>query len=58
MAEMNKLATAAMAIAVISSVLLTFGGIKLMRRKATRNRGYLMLGAAAVLLMNVMIWTV
>lgn len=58
MTEMNNLTTAAMAIAVISSALLIFGGIKLMRRQATRKRGYLMLGAAAVLIMNVMIWTV
>ncbi|MES2001759.1 MAG: hypothetical protein V4444_05560 [Pseudomonadota bacterium] len=58
MTEMNNLTTAAMAVAVISSALLTFGGIKLMRRQTTRKRGYLMLGAAAVLIMNVMIWTV
>ena len=47
-----------MAIAVISSVLLAIGGIKLARKPDTRTRGFLMLGAAAVLLMNVMIWTV
>ena len=56
--ELQNLTSAAMAIAVISAFLLAIGGIKLARKKETRTRGFLMLGAAAVLLMNVMIWTV
>lgn len=56
--EMSNLTSAATAVAMISAVLLAFGGIRLVRGKATRRRGYLMLGAAAVILMNVMIWTV
>jgi hypothetical protein len=56
--ELQNLTGAAMAVAVISSVLLAIGGIKLARKPDTRTRGFLMLGAAAVLLMNVMIWTV
>ena len=56
--EMTNLTTAAMAIAMISAALLAIGGIKLARDKSTRARGLLMLGAAAVLIMNVMIWTV
>ena len=56
--EMTNLTTAAMAIAMISAALLAFGGIKLVRARTTRTRGVLMLGAAAVLVMNVMIWTV
>ena len=40
------------------AALLAFGGIKLVRTKPTRTRGLLMLGAALVLVMNVMIWTV
>ncbi len=56
--EMSNLTAAAMAVAVIAAVLLAYGGIRLAIRGATRTRGYLMLGAAAVILMNVMIWTV
>ncbi len=56
--EMNNLTATAMAVAVISAVLLAFGGSRLARSHSTRTRGYLMLGAAAVLIMNVMIWTV
>jgi high-affinity Fe2+/Pb2+ permease len=46
-----------MAIAMIAAFLLAFGGIKLALRKEDRGRGFLMLGAAAVLVMNVLIWT-
>ena len=56
--EMTNLTTAAMAIAMISAALLGIGGIKLASAKPTRTRGLLMLAAAAVLVMNVMIWTV
>ena len=56
--EMTNLTTAAMAIAMISAALLGIGGIKLVSAKPTRTRGLLMLAAAAVLVMNVMIWTV
>ena len=47
-----------MAIAVIASFLLAFGGIRLARSRQTRTRGALMIIAALVILMNVMIWTV
>lgn len=56
--ELSNLTTAALAVAMISAGLLMVGGIKLARTKATRPRGLLMLAAAAVLIMNVMIWTV
>lgn len=46
-----------MAIAVISSFLLTVGGIRLAMRGQARRRGVLMLVAAAVLFANVLIWT-
>ena len=46
-----------MAIAMIAAFLLVFGGIKLIGRRQDRGRGFLMLGAAAVLVMNVLIWT-
>jgi hypothetical protein len=47
-----------MAVAVIASLLLTYGAIRLIARRETRTRGWLMLAAAFVILMNVMIWTV
>lgn len=56
--ELSNLTTAAMAVAMIAAALLAFGGIRLVAAKTTRTRGLLMLGAAAVLVMNVMIWTV
>ncbi|MEO7564687.1 MAG: hypothetical protein ABIR63_02040 [Sphingomicrobium sp.] len=55
---MSNLTTAALAIAMIAAALLSVGGIKLIRTSATRARGLMMLVAAAVLFMNVMIWTV
>jgi cell division protein FtsW (lipid II flippase) len=47
-----------MAIAMVAAFLLIFGGVKLARRKEDRGRGLLMIGAAAVVVMNVLIWTV
>ena len=47
-----------MAIAMIAAFLLAIGGVKLARTKENRGRGYLMIGAAAVLVMNVVIWTI
>lgn len=47
-----------MAIAMIAAFLLIVGGIRLLRRKEERGRGALMIGAAAVLIGNVLIWTV
>ena len=46
-----------MALAMIAAFLLAFGGIVLVRRRQDRGRGILMLLAAAVLVMNVLIWT-
>jgi hypothetical protein len=47
-----------MAIAMVAAFLLIIGGVKLTRRKEDRGRGFLMIGAAAVVVMNVLIWTV
>lgn len=47
-----------MALAMIAAFLLVFGGIALIRRGEEKGRGLLMLAAAAVLVMNVLIWTV
>ena len=58
MNELGNFTAAAMAVAMIAAALLLFGGVKLLRQKDNRTRGYLMITAAAVLVMNVMIWTV
>ena len=49
--------SAVMAIAMIAAFLLVIGGIRLATRKEDRGRGILMIGAAAVLVVNVLIWT-
>ena len=55
---MQGLGAALMAITMIAAFLLVFGGIKMARRREDRGRGLLMIGAAAVLVMNVLIWTI
>lgn len=55
---MHGLGAALMAITMIAAFLLVFGGIKMARRREDRGRGFLMIGAAAVLVMNVLIWTI
>ena len=55
---MVEFASVALALAMIAAFLLAAGGIKLALHPQTRSRGWLMLAAAAVLVMNVMIWTV
>ena len=55
---MEGFAAAAMALAMIAAFLLVIGGVRLMSRREERGRGLLMLVAAAVLVMNVLIWTV
>ena len=55
---MAGLGATLMAIAMIAAFLLVVGGIKMARRKEDRGRGFLMIGAAAVLVMNVLIWTI
>jgi high-affinity Fe2+/Pb2+ permease len=47
-----------MAAAMVAAFLLLGGGVKLALERQTRGRGILMIVAAAVLVMNVMIWTV
>ena len=54
---MKGLSATLLAIVMIAAFLLIFGGIKLVLRKESRGRGLLMLCAAAVLVMNVLIWT-
>ena len=54
---MNSFASAAMALAMIAAFLLAIGGVRLTMRKDDRKRGMLMIVAAAVLVGNVLIWT-
>jgi high-affinity Fe2+/Pb2+ permease len=54
---LETLSSGAMAIAVIASFLLAVGGVRLMLDRQNRKRGALMLVAAAVLMANVLIWT-
>ena len=46
-----------MALAVISAFLLGFAGFRMVTGRTERAKGALMLGAAAVLLANVLIWS-
>ena len=54
---MTGLGATMLAIAMIAAFLLILGGIKLALRRESRGRGLLMIVAAAVLVMNVLIWT-
>jgi high-affinity Fe2+/Pb2+ permease len=54
---LTGLGATTLAIAMIAAFLLILGGIKLALRKESRGRGFLMVVAAAVLVMNVLIWT-
>lgn len=55
---MDKYSAFAMALGMIAAFLLIAGGIKLALNRQTRVRGILMVIAAAVIVMNVMIWTI
>jgi hypothetical protein len=55
---MTNFSAAAATIAMIATFLLLAGGVKLVLARQTRGRGWLMIAAALVLVMNVMIWTV
>ena len=54
---METVTSTAMALAVISSFLLGFAGLRILIGKSDRAKGALMLAAAAVLLANVLIWS-
>lgn len=55
---MDQFTFGAMALAMVAAFLLAAAGVKLALSRETRVRGVLMIVAAAVLIMNVMIWTV
>jgi high-affinity Fe2+/Pb2+ permease len=56
--EMSNFSSLALTVAMIAAFLLIVGGVKLAMVRQTRVRGVLMVIAAAVIVMNVMIWTV
>ena len=55
---MTGLAAALLSIAMLAAFALIGGGFHLMIRRGERKQGALMLVAAAVLLGNVLVWTV
>ena len=56
--EMDEITSGTMVLAMLAAILLAVAGVKLARSRENRVRGVLMIVAAAVLVMNVMIWTV
>ena len=54
---MGTIASAALALAMLAVFLLAAGGVKLILDGQQRKQGLLMLIAAAVLLGNVLVWT-
>ena len=54
---MNGLNAAAPALAMLAAFALVFGGVAIIRRGQDRRKGVLMLVMAAVLIANVLIWT-
>jgi hypothetical protein len=56
--NLQGVGSTAMAIAMIAALLLAIAGVKLALVKESRGRGFLMIAAAAVLVMNVLIWTI
>ena len=54
---MNEFASGAMAVAMIAAFVLTAGGIKVALKPDSRKHGLLMIVAAAVLVGNVLVWT-
>ena len=55
---MENFSSVVMAFAMVAAFLLVAGGVKLALVRQTRARGLLMVVVAAVIVMNVMIWTV
>jgi len=53
----GDVASGAMALAMLAAFALTAGGLKLALNPENRSRGLLMIVAAAVLVGNVLIWT-
>ncbi len=56
-AEMQTLAATALSLAVLATIALAAGGVWLILKGNNSKQGTLMLAASAVLLANVLIWT-
>ena len=54
---MSEIASGAMALAMIAAFLLIVVGFRMVLKPNDRRRGLLMIAAAAVLITNVLIWT-
>jgi hypothetical protein len=54
---LSGIGEAALGLAMISAILLAIFGVRLALRPEDRQRGLLMIGAAIVLVANVIIWT-
>ena len=57
MGILSEFASTAMALAMIAAFLLAGAGVKLALKPDSRKQGLLMVGAAAVLVGNVVVWT-
>jgi peroxiredoxin family protein len=57
-AGLETLTSTAMALGVICAFFLGFAGLRILTGRANRARGALMIAAAAVILANVLIWTI
>jgi high-affinity Fe2+/Pb2+ permease len=55
---MNEFSSGAMTLAMLAAMLLAGAGVKLTFKRETRSRGILMVVAAAVLVTNVLIWSI
>ena len=56
--KLSGIGEAALGLAMIAAILLAIFGVRLALRPEDRQRGLLMIGAAIVLVANVLIWTV
>ena len=56
-ADLETLASAAMALAVICAFMLGFAGVRIVTGRSERAKGALMIAAGAVILANALIWS-
>ena len=55
---MGNIASAALAVTMISAALLLIFGVRLALRPADRQRGLLMIACGIIFIVNVLIWTI
>lgn len=58
MTELSGFFGTALSIAMLAAFALAIGGIALIVKKRERQRGWLMIGVALVLVINVLIWAI